>query len=990
MEAELQREGWYMSEKGLQHCRDLCSNRSPTAKEIIANALHTDIRQIGKQILPADINKGKDSEINGPIVLQIQKVRNVSAPTTKEDSSFAPRMLKFTLTDGVITCSGIEIEIIHSVSLTSPPGSKIKLVGTIKIQHGFLLLNSYSLKFLGGDVEQLKTKWEISQNVSKIQRKVLTAEGGPPLFVPFEESDFAKQRPTKAAPITKKEPNFKAPPKGNVQTTKTEKATKPFEEKKIWKSEPLKTKRDKNPTSGREDREEKIEAKKIIEGPKTDQQNKTTEKKKIEQRDQKSQARWKDKDTKETEKEKRQSRDDQRNDRKEFKNDFTRAEKKEFKKDGDKFEKRETVKEHRRDEKREFKKDETRFEKREGVKEYPKNDKRVDKRESNKEYTRNGRNGQRNDFPKIENKGHKEYQRNERKNPGNESTKSWKNESDAKGFLRNPKKPEAEVDRAAKNVIINDKQSRDDFQNTSGGARMRSDKQEFKNQHQHKSGLPPRLERLRHNRKDDFEPVGKKTENAVGKFETSGAKNKDIEGMRADLVKKAEEVASSGRVPAANAPAANVPVANVPAANVPAANVPAANVPASNVPAANVPSRNVPSGSVPPDKKKSEDLLDKDMEQVLVLLNEKMRIDGGNKSRGEERRSGRQRNENTRQSGGRFGGRQGEWQNENDRGMKEILKSGVQREKPTDRHDGGQKARYSEKRNAKFDKSKGRTPDEGNVHGEKDGTQGRRENFSSMNVEIIKREEKISVQLQQHTKTAWTNEDVAPERNDDRVFKDDENKQPDKVAQFMSAVVTANRSRSTAGGEYQPDSPTLPQTMMRPQAITQTTIQQPMITSSGPLMYSYLPTYPSAMYQQNATQIYQTAPSQAYQTTLSQAYQSTPSQGYQSAQSQAYLSTQSQGYPSTQAYQSTPAQAYQRISSQEYQQMLPQGYNAQIQQVPRYQQAPSSTMYLQQNYGLQNPGNQSLNYQNAHFPAFAPQDQHRARVKHDIYRPPKN
>lgn len=54
-------------------------------------------------------------QINGPIVLQIQKVRNVSAPTTKEDSSFAPRMLKFTLTDGVITCSGIEIEIIHSV-----------------------------------------------------------------------------------------------------------------------------------------------------------------------------------------------------------------------------------------------------------------------------------------------------------------------------------------------------------------------------------------------------------------------------------------------------------------------------------------------------------------------------------------------------------------------------------------------------------------------------------------------------------------------------------------------------------------------------------------------------------------------------------------------------------------------------------------------------------------------------------------------------------
>ena len=164
--------------------------------------------------------------------------------------------------------------------------------------------------------------------------------------------------------------------------------------------------------------------------------------------------------------------------------------------------------------------------------------------------------------------------------------------------------------------------------------------------------------------------------------------------------------------------------------------------------------------------------------------------------------------------------------------------------------------------------------------------------------------------------------------------------------------------------------------------MAQSTIQQPMNTSSGPLMYSYLPTYPSAMYQQNASQIYQTAPTQAYQTTPSQAYQSMPGQAYQSAQSQAYQSTPSQGY------QSAPAQAYQRISSQEYQQMLPQGYNAQMQQVHRYQQAPSSTMYLQQSYSLQNPGLQSLSH-HVHFPGFAPQDQHlgKARVKHDIYRP---
>ena len=446
-----------------------------------------------------------------------------------------------------------------------------------------------------------------------------------------------------------------------------------------------------------------------------------------------------------------------------------RTEKKEFKRDGERTDKQETAKEQRRDEIRGFKKDESRSEKREEAKEDSKNDKRVDKRESKKEYTRNGRNGQRNDFPKIENKGHKEYQRNERKNPASESTKSWKNESDAKTVLRNPKNPEAEVDCTA-NALISDKQNRDDFQNRSGGARMRSDKQEFKTQSQHKSGLPPRMERLRHGRRDDFEPVARKTENTGGKLEKSGANSKDVEGMRADLVKKAEEVAASRHVSSGSGPPANVLSENVPLANVPR-----------NVPSRKVPSGSVPSESVPPEKKRSEDLLDKDMEQVLVLLNKKMRIDGGNKIRGEERRSGRQRNENTTQSGGRLGGRQGEWKQGNDRDMKEILKSGVDREKPTDRHDQGQKTRYSEKRNAKFNESGRRTSEAGNVNGEKDAGGGSTENFSSMNIEIIKREERVSVQLQQHTKTAWTKEDVAPERNDDRVFKDDEKKQTDKV-----------------------------------------------------------------------------------------------------------------------------------------------------------------------------------------------------------------
>ena len=55
------------------------------------------------------------SQITGPIVLQIQKIRNISAPVAREDSSVAPRMLRIVLNDGVINCTALELEPIQSI-----------------------------------------------------------------------------------------------------------------------------------------------------------------------------------------------------------------------------------------------------------------------------------------------------------------------------------------------------------------------------------------------------------------------------------------------------------------------------------------------------------------------------------------------------------------------------------------------------------------------------------------------------------------------------------------------------------------------------------------------------------------------------------------------------------------------------------------------------------------------------------------------------------
>ena len=60
---------------------------------------------------------GKLDRLDGPLVTQVQKVRNVAAPKANEDSQAAPRMLKLTLTDGVSSVNALEMETINHVGL---------------------------------------------------------------------------------------------------------------------------------------------------------------------------------------------------------------------------------------------------------------------------------------------------------------------------------------------------------------------------------------------------------------------------------------------------------------------------------------------------------------------------------------------------------------------------------------------------------------------------------------------------------------------------------------------------------------------------------------------------------------------------------------------------------------------------------------------------------------------------------------------------------
>ncbi|XP_034048854.1 tudor domain-containing protein 3 isoform X2 [Thalassophryne amazonica] len=187
----LTKEGWYLSEEGIAELKGAVEK--VTHSDIIRIALDSDLRPIGKKFLPPEINSGRIEELEGPCVLQVQKVRNISAPKDHEESQGAPRMLRLQMTDGHTNCVGLEFKPLSKISLNTPPGTKVKLLGTVQIKNGLLLLDDSKISVLGGEVDHMVEKWELQRSLAKHSRNNIGAEGGPPPFVPFGQKCTKKE-----------------------------------------------------------------------------------------------------------------------------------------------------------------------------------------------------------------------------------------------------------------------------------------------------------------------------------------------------------------------------------------------------------------------------------------------------------------------------------------------------------------------------------------------------------------------------------------------------------------------------------------------------------------------------------------------------------------------------------------------------------------------------------------------------------------------------
>ncbi|BES98955.1 DUF1767 [Nesidiocoris tenuis] len=196
---QLQADGWILPPDGLKTLTE--DGKLVNKQDVIKKALNTDIRDVGGCGFPAELSKAKSETFNGPIVVQVVKIRNISAPKANEESQAAPRMLKLILTDGTQVLPAIEITPISHVNLNTPPGTKLLLKGEIILSCGFLQLNTDQVQMLGGIVTNLVEKWTVSRNLAKHTRGRYGIEGGPPPWIPFGE---------KMGPTNLTDKNFKS------------------------------------------------------------------------------------------------------------------------------------------------------------------------------------------------------------------------------------------------------------------------------------------------------------------------------------------------------------------------------------------------------------------------------------------------------------------------------------------------------------------------------------------------------------------------------------------------------------------------------------------------------------------------------------------------------------------------------------------------------------------------------------------------------------
>uniref|UniRef100_A0A914X6E9 Tudor domain-containing protein n=1 Tax=Plectus sambesii TaxID=2011161 RepID=A0A914X6E9_9BILA len=182
---ELKEDGWSLNADAVLELGDDKTNFK-SAKDVLKLVLDQDLHDIGAPLLDSKLDR-QARKFQGPAVLQVSKIRNVLSTKVHEYNRLGgERLLRLLLTDGHNTVSAIEQDTISKISMNTPPGTKIALIGTIELEQGFLLLSDKNTRILGGRVQKLVEKWEVNKD-SQMMMHMRANKGleGPPPWVPF-------------------------------------------------------------------------------------------------------------------------------------------------------------------------------------------------------------------------------------------------------------------------------------------------------------------------------------------------------------------------------------------------------------------------------------------------------------------------------------------------------------------------------------------------------------------------------------------------------------------------------------------------------------------------------------------------------------------------------------------------------------------------------------------------------------------------------------
>lgn len=116
------------------------------------------MKDYGSGVLTQRLDK-KRGELQGPVVLQLVRWRNVSHPKIPEHLD-SDGLCKLTLTDGVVAVDALQVEPVAGLSGRTSFGSKLLLTGRVPYESGMLLLESAQCRVLGGFIEKLVEKWQ--------------------------------------------------------------------------------------------------------------------------------------------------------------------------------------------------------------------------------------------------------------------------------------------------------------------------------------------------------------------------------------------------------------------------------------------------------------------------------------------------------------------------------------------------------------------------------------------------------------------------------------------------------------------------------------------------------------------------------------------------------------------------------------------------------------------------------------------------------------